>query len=259
MRNNDCRVYIIILWFSGRRHTSKQEHCIGLMYVPRVGNIWWFLILRIAREIMCDRSNYCIYGWNRFVLRKVLTLLTLPSGNTDDIRWDTPQHVLVDDVEGTDRPEIWPGTLVVLLLLSACPLTVWSSGKDYSNPRILDFYNLHKPDEDMYDRTTSPRMPWFVVSYSRMVSRLILSRHDVGLQVVGQPARDLARHFVQRYFYLLPIVHSWSIKCLQMELSSENKGLHMLTSGAANSFRIMSAAFIEPYTGNAFLIASAGV
>lgn len=124
MRNNDCRVYIIILWFSGRRHTSKQEHCIGLMYVPRVGNIWWFLILRIAREIMCDRSNYCIYGWNRFVLRKVLTLLTLPSGNTDDIRWDTPQHVLVDDVEGTDRPEIWPGTLVVLLLLSACPLTV---------------------------------------------------------------------------------------------------------------------------------------
>lgn len=102
-------------------------------------------------------------------------------------------------------------------------------------------------------------MPWFVVSYSRMVSRLILSRHDVGLQVVGQPARDLARHFVQRYFYLLPIVHSWSIKCLQMELSSENKGLHMLTSGAANSFRIMSAAFIEPYTGNAFLIASAGV
>ncbi|XP_006462684.1 hypothetical protein AGABI2DRAFT_186563 [Agaricus bisporus var. bisporus H97] len=88
-------------------------------------------------------------------------------------RWDTPQHVLVDDVEGTDRPEIWPG-------------------KDYSNPRILDFYNLHKPDEDMYDRTTSPRMPW----------------HDVGLQVVGQPARDLARHFVQRYFYLLPINHT---------------------------------------------------
>jgi phosphatidylserine/phosphatidylglycerophosphate/cardiolipin synthase-like enzyme len=24
-------------------------------------------------------------------------------------------------------------------------------------------------------------------------------RHDVGLQVVGQPARDLARHFIQRF------------------------------------------------------------
>ncbi|KAF9454771.1 phospholipase D [Macrolepiota fuliginosa MF-IS2] len=75
-------------------------------------------------------------------------------------RWDTPQHVLVDDVDGTDRPEIWPG-------------------KDYSNPRISDFYNLNKPEENMYDRTQSPRMPW----------------HDVAMQVVGQPARDLARHF----------------------------------------------------------------
>lgn len=35
----------------------------------------------------------------------------------------------------------------------------------------------------MYDRAKVPRMPW----------------HDVGIQVVGQPARDLARHFVQRY------------------------------------------------------------
>lgn len=25
-----------------------------------------------------------------------------------------------------------------------------------------------------------------------------LCRHDVGMQVVGQPARDLCRHFVQR-------------------------------------------------------------
>ena len=27
---------------------------------------------------------------------------------------------------------------------------------------------------------------------------LIYDRHDVGLQIVGQPARDLARHFIQR-------------------------------------------------------------
>ncbi|KAJ3563394.1 hypothetical protein NP233_g8968 [Leucocoprinus birnbaumii] len=85
-------------------------------------------------------------------------------------RWDTPQHVLADDVDGTDRSEIWPG-------------------KDYSNPRILDFHTLNKPEEDMYDRTKCPRMPW----------------HDVAMQVVGQPARDLARHFVQRWDYLLRI------------------------------------------------------
>ncbi|KAI0826732.1 phospholipase D [Trametes gibbosa] len=87
-------------------------------------------------------------------------------------RWDTPQHILVDDPEaGPDGHEfIWPG-------------------KDYSNPRILDFHTLNKPDEDMYDRGKVPRMPW----------------HDVSMQVVGQPARDVARHFVQRWNYLLRI------------------------------------------------------
>jgi phospholipase D1/2 len=80
-------------------------------------------------------------------------------------RWDTPQHVLVDDPElSPDKTEIWPG-------------------KDYSNPRVLDFHTLHRPEEDMYDRSKVPRMPW----------------HDVGMQVVGPPARDLARHFVERY------------------------------------------------------------
>ncbi|CAK5284305.1 unnamed protein product [Mycena citricolor] len=55
------------------------------------------------------------------------------------------------------------------------------------NPRVVDFHTLNKPEEDMYDRSKVPRMPW----------------HDVGLQVVGQPARDLCRHFVQRWNYLL--------------------------------------------------------
>ncbi|KAG1774856.1 phospholipase D [Suillus placidus] len=84
-------------------------------------------------------------------------------------RWDTPQHVIVDDLElSADKTEIWPG-------------------KDYSNPRVLDFHTLNKPFEDMYDRAKLPRMPW----------------HDVGMQVVGQPARDIARHFVERWNYLL--------------------------------------------------------
>ncbi|KAL0576864.1 Phospholipase D1 [Marasmius crinis-equi] len=84
-------------------------------------------------------------------------------------RWDTPQHVLIDDHD-EGQSQIWPG-------------------KDYSNPRISDFYTLNKPEEDMYDRTKVPRMPW----------------HDVSMQIVGQPARDLARHFVQRWNYLLRI------------------------------------------------------
>ncbi|EGE86305.1 phospholipase D [Blastomyces dermatitidis ATCC 18188] len=93
-------------------------------------------------------------------------------------RWDTPQHLLTDDkltgFELTDVPkdadhcQLWPG-------------------KDYSNPRIQDFYDLDKPYEEMYDREVIPRMPW----------------HDVAMHVVGQPARDLTRHFVQRWNYIL--------------------------------------------------------
>lgn len=93
-------------------------------------------------------------------------------------RWDTPQHPLTDDkptgFESTDMPkdadhfQLWPG-------------------KDYSNPRIQDFYDLDKPYEEMYDRNVVPRMPW----------------HDISMHVVGQPARDLTRHFVQRWNYIL--------------------------------------------------------
>lgn len=93
-------------------------------------------------------------------------------------RWDTPQHHLTDDkptgFETTDMPkdadhcQLWPG-------------------KDYSNPRIQDFYDLDKPYEEMYDRNIIPRMPW----------------HDISMHVVGQPARDLTRHFVQRWNYIL--------------------------------------------------------
>ena len=93
-------------------------------------------------------------------------------------RWDTPQHTVVDDkltgFELSDAPkdadhcQLWPG-------------------KDYSNPRVQDFYALDKPYEEMYNRANIPRMPW----------------HDIHMQIVGQPARDLTRHFVQRWNFIL--------------------------------------------------------
>ncbi|KAF8927822.1 Phospholipase D1 [Dissophora ornata] len=84
-------------------------------------------------------------------------------------RWDTAEHTLVDIGEGDLGPR-WPG-------------------QDYSNPRIKDFCDLSKPDVDQMDRSESPRMPW----------------HDVGLQILGQPSRDVARHFIQRWNFLCRI------------------------------------------------------
>ncbi|KAK3054653.1 Phospholipase D1 [Extremus antarcticus] len=94
-------------------------------------------------------------------------------------RWDDPCHSLTDDKltgfelnhEGprdSEHCQVWPG-------------------KDYSNPRVQDFYALDRPYEEMYDRTKVPRMPW----------------HDIAMQLVGQPARDVGRHFVQRWNYIL--------------------------------------------------------
>lgn len=56
-------------------------------------------------------------------------------------------------------------------------------GKDYSNFILKDWMNLNSPFVDIIDRTTTPRMPW----------------HDVGICVVGASARDVARHFIQRW------------------------------------------------------------
>ncbi|KAI1099192.1 phospholipase D [Jackrogersella minutella] len=93
-------------------------------------------------------------------------------------RWDNPQHPITDDrptgmEPDGDRPRD----------AEHCQLF---PGKDYSNPRVLDFFKLNEPYEEMYDRSKVPRMPW----------------HDIAMQVVGQPARDLTRHFVQRWNYL---------------------------------------------------------
>ncbi|CAF4056400.1 unnamed protein product [Rotaria sp. Silwood2] len=56
-------------------------------------------------------------------------------------------------------------------------------GKDYSNPYEKDFEILERYNEDFIDRKLVPRMPW----------------HDEALVVFGKVARDVARHFIQRW------------------------------------------------------------
>ncbi|KAK0092201.1 hypothetical protein PV326_001951 [Microctonus aethiopoides] len=56
-------------------------------------------------------------------------------------------------------------------------------GKDYTNIIVKDFNDLERPYHDLVDRSTTPRMPW----------------HDIGVMVQGASARDVARHFIQRW------------------------------------------------------------
>uniref|UniRef100_K7F6G5 Phospholipase n=1 Tax=Pelodiscus sinensis TaxID=13735 RepID=K7F6G5_PELSI len=56
-------------------------------------------------------------------------------------------------------------------------------GKDYSNLISKDWVQLDRPFEDFIDRSRTPRMPW----------------RDVGVAVHSRAARDIARHFIQRW------------------------------------------------------------
>lgn len=97
-------------------------------------------------------------------------------------RYDTPDHVLVDD-SGIDFSSLDSETY------SHKEYTNFEvfPGKDYSNTRVKDFSALDKPYETLYDRKVVPRMPW----------------HDIHMVTAGDVARDLSRSFVQRWNYLL--------------------------------------------------------
>ncbi|XP_043191252.1 phospholipase D1-like isoform X2 [Amphibalanus amphitrite] len=55
-------------------------------------------------------------------------------------------------------------------------------GKDYANFIVKDFA-VDSPFTDLVDRASVPRMPW----------------HDIATGVTGSAARDVARHFIQRW------------------------------------------------------------
>ncbi|CAF1549028.1 unnamed protein product [Rotaria magnacalcarata] len=69
-------------------------------------------------------------------------------------------------------------------------------GKDYSNAYEKDFEALDKYSEDYIARDSVPRMPW----------------HDEALVVFGSVARDVARHFIQR----------WNIHKCEKNLENDN-------------------------------------
>ena len=56
-------------------------------------------------------------------------------------------------------------------------------GRDYGNARVAEIGDVRHFRIDNFNRRDNPRMPW----------------RDVASVVVGAPASDVARHFVERY------------------------------------------------------------
>uniref|UniRef100_A0A8C1U739 Phospholipase n=1 Tax=Cyprinus carpio TaxID=7962 RepID=A0A8C1U739_CYPCA len=76
-------------------------------------------------------------------------------------------------------------------------------GKDYCNFVHKDWVQLDKPFDDFIDRHITPRMPW----------------HDIASVVHGKAARDVARHFIQRWNFTKvrkPTLVSFSAVCLHI-------------------------------------------
>uniref|UniRef100_A0A3P8ZPJ5 Phospholipase n=1 Tax=Esox lucius TaxID=8010 RepID=A0A3P8ZPJ5_ESOLU len=116
-------------------------------------------------------------------------------------RWDDREHRLTDVGSNSSVQSLQTGVGELL------GNTRFWHGKDYCNFVYKDWIQLEKPFDDFIDRYTTPRMPW----------------HDISSVVHGKAARDVARHFIQRwnfckimkpkyrslsYPYLLPKSHS---------------------------------------------------
>ncbi|CAD8140682.1 unnamed protein product [Paramecium pentaurelia] len=101
-------------------------------------------------------------------------------------RYDTQSHPLFEEYKGQ-----FPGC-------------------DYSNSRISDFRDVTNFKQSDINREETPRMPW----------------HDVQIKIVGGSVRDVAKHFVQYWnFVLIDLTkkNEYSILQLQDNLESLNR------------------------------------
>lgn len=94
-----------------------------------------------------------------------------------------PQENTVVDAVADDTKPSEPDNQVEQDPLDLAGNTKLWLGKDYSNFIRRDWVQLDKPFEDNIDRTQVPRMPW----------------RDLSAVLHGKAARDVARHFIQRW------------------------------------------------------------
>uniref|UniRef100_A0A665WJ10 Phospholipase n=1 Tax=Echeneis naucrates TaxID=173247 RepID=A0A665WJ10_ECHNA len=139
-------------------------------------------------------------------------------------RWDDSEHRLTD-----------VGSVTRSVAQEACPALMGNTrfwhGKDYCNFVYKDWIQLEKPFDDFIDRYTTPRMPW----------------HDIASVVHGRAARDVARHFIQRwnftkimkpkyrslsYPFLLPKSHAGANELRYQVPDSFNANVQVLRSAA---------------------------
>ncbi|XP_051851875.1 phospholipase D2 [Antechinus flavipes] len=112
-------------------------------------------------------------------------------------RWDD-LHYRITDLEsytGTTTPQLPTPNSSLPVAPDLSHNQLFWLGKDYSNLITKDWVQLDRPFEDFIDREMMPRMPW----------------RDVGVVVHGSAARDVARHFIQRWNFTKTIKAKYKI------------------------------------------------
>uniref|UniRef100_A0A8C7STQ7 Phospholipase n=1 Tax=Oncorhynchus mykiss TaxID=8022 RepID=A0A8C7STQ7_ONCMY len=94
-------------------------------------------------------------------------------------------------------------------------------GKDYSNFIKRDWVQLDRPFEDNIDRTEVPRMPW----------------RDLSAALHGKAARDVARHFIQRWNFIFKYknIRSTFFPCLLPKSHSTADALPFTVPGSGKA------------------------
>jgi len=117
--------------------------------------------------------------WNQ--IKKTVNLPLRRSGRRKSIdsNFNSEYFATDEDEYGTDN-ECWEENAELPVISNE---GYYWNGKDYSNCYVEDFKEIADFSADQFDRTEVPRMPW----------------RDEAMVVFGDSARDLARHFIQRW------------------------------------------------------------
>ncbi|ENN82360.1 hypothetical protein YQE_01265, partial [Dendroctonus ponderosae] len=160
-----------------------------------------------------DRKNVFIDLTHKVKIKgKALINLVYAPTEDEGIKPNTPDINIdgTDEVDG--KQDLQTPEQIIETLDGSAKLWV---GKDYVNFIVKDFTNLDLPFDDFIDRSSTPRMPW----------------HDVGLCIHGEAARDVARHFIQRW------------NATKLEKAKGNAIYPYLLPKAYNDFKTMSINF----------------
>ncbi|XP_026831180.1 phospholipase D2 isoform X3 [Ooceraea biroi] len=224
---------------------DEAQKALVLSTLPRDNSL--FMLQEKEDRVKCntpelERKN--LFGVARTTVDKVKDTVRVKRQELINMMYSS--HEANDDGNVTDNGQV--STLpesedTVDFACSLKPTTKLWLGKDYTNFIVKDFNDLAKPYQDLVDRTTTPRMPW----------------HDIGILVQNAAARDVARHFIQRwnaaklekakqnlcYPYLLPKSYQ-DCKSYDPFIKEANK--HNVKCQVLRSVSSWSAGFLDPET-----------